>query len=299
MLLPIVFCGTPSFACPSLQALKDDPSFEILSVITQPDKPAGRGKKLTPPPVKELALTVGLPVHQPQNINNLLSQMPNAKCQVPDYLVVVAYGQILSKELLAWPKVASVNVHPSLLPRWRGASPIQNAILAGDLETGVTVQRMVEKLDCGPILAQERVAIDPRATRISLEEKLARLGAELLVRTLKNPLKETPQDETKATQCTKLTRTTGNVDPKKMTAEEIDRRVRALVPWPGVRLRMRGRRGGEDEMKLIETSLEPHPDALAVPCAKGTILYVSKLQPETKRVMSGSDWLRGMHVPSR
>ncbi len=324
--LRIVFCGTPDFACPSLKALHEDSAFEVLQVITQPDRLAGRGKKLTAPPVKYLAEKLKIPVLQPENINTDLK--PKTYNLIPDFLVVVAYGQILSERMLAWPKIAPINIHASLLPQWRGASPIQQAILAGDTETGVTIQRMVKKLDAGPILAQEKVAVADRETAVSLEGKLATIGSKLLVSTLHVMLSrylgvssrvarapkgevslgrlgtgsiegrstshlETEQDEAQATYCKKLTRSMGEVDPESMTAEEIDRRVRALVPWPGVRMRMRGRRGREEEMKLIETSLVPHQDALAIPCAKNTVLYVLRLQPPTKRVMTGAEWGRG------
>jgi methionyl-tRNA formyltransferase len=298
MPLRIIFCGTPEFALPSLQALHNDPSFEILQIITQPDKPAGRGKKLTSPPIKELAQSLGIAVSQPENINRF--QVSGVSFQDCDFLVVVAYGQILSKEILALPKIASVNIHASLLPRWRGASPIASSILAGDTETGITIQRMVEKLDAGPILAQERVMIRPRETKASLSQTLAILGAKLLVQTLKAPLQEIVQKESEATYCKKLTREMGTVDPNIMTAEEIDRHVRALIPWPGVSVdvgsvMLSGASGSErrrsmQQVKLIETSLEPHPDALEIPCAKQTSLFVLKLQEPTKRVVTGREW---------
>lgn len=331
MPLRIIFFGTPAFACPALQALHDDPAFEVVAVITQPDKPAGRGKKLTAPPVKILAETLGIPMVQPEDMNRFRVSEPALSSACPelvegskgfrfqecDFLVLVAYGEILSKELLAWPKRAPVNVHPSLLPRWRGPSPMQNAILSGDKETGVTIQRMIEKTDAGPILAQERVLIEPRDTKITLETKLSSLGAKLLVNTLKQPLQESPQDETKASYCRKLTREMGNVDPSRMTAEEIDRHVRALVPWPGVwlsfssseassmlfdssfaKLRTRSKKtelaeSRSDGIKLIETSLEENKDAFELSCKENTTLYIVKLQSPGKRVMTGAEWERG------
>jgi len=216
----IIFCGTPEFACPSLQALNDDPVFVVASVITQPDRPVGRKHQITSPPVKGLADELNIPVIQPEDINTL--SPPEER---PDFLVVVAYGQIFSKELLAIPTIAPVNVHASLLPHLRGASPVQHSILQGDTETGITIQRMAETLDTGPILAQEIVRIDPRETSISLTDRLSAISARLLLNTLKKPLKETPQDEGKATSCGKLTRLMGEVNPATMTAEEIDRRI--------------------------------------------------------------------------
>lgn len=299
MSFSVIFCGTPAFACPSLQALFDDPAFTVTRVITQPDKPVGRKQEMTPPPVKLLAEKLGIPVLQPKDINqNLKPETYNLK---PDFLVAVAYGQILSPELLAWPKIAPINVHASLLPRLRGASPIHHAILAGEKETGITIQRMAEKLDTGPILAQKRVPVDPRETFRTLHDKLSALGAELLIQTLKKPLQETPQDESQATFCSKLTRERGVVDPKIMTAQEIDRHVRALVPWPGVKMLLSSSEGakrlsreaGTHEIKLLETSLTPHPDSFELPCSKGTTLFVLAIQSSGKKAMTGKEWVRG------
>ncbi|HLD07482.1 MAG TPA: methionyl-tRNA formyltransferase [Candidatus Peribacterales bacterium] len=284
----IIFCGTPEFACPSLLALRNDSAFEVTHVITQPDKPKGRRQTLVAPPVKSLAEKLGIPVLQPSNINILLTG-GTSKLKAPDFLVVVAYGQIFSKELLAWPTIAPINLHASLLPRWRGASPIQHAILMGDQETGISVQRMAEKLDTGPILAQESTAIAPRETFQALHDKLSELGASLLIETLKNPLKETPQNEGEATFCSKLTRSRGVTDPSTMTAEEIDHFVRALVPWPGVTTKIKGR-----EVKLIEASLDPHPDALELACAKGTTLFILTAQSPGKKPMRGKEWKKGL-----
>src|SRR3989338_2527886 len=177
MPIRIIFLGTPEFACPFLQALSDESTFDVVQVITQPDKPVGRGKKLTSPPVKDLAKKLKIPVIQPLDINSDFKLQATSYKLPADFLVVVAYGQILSKEVLALPKIAPVNVHASLLPRWRGASPIEHSILAGDTETGITIQRVVEKLDAGPILSQGRLPIDSRETKVSLTEKLAVLGA--------------------------------------------------------------------------------------------------------------------------
>ncbi len=267
-------------------------------MITQPDKPVGRKREITAPPVKNLAEEMGIVVLQPEDVNEL------SVTQQPDFLVVVAYGQKLGSEMLEPPKIAPVNLHPSLLPHWRGPSPIQNSLLAGETETGVTIQKMVEEIDAGPLLAGETVKIEPRENKNSLTEKLARIGAELLLKTLKAPLKETPQDESKVTHCKKLTRTVGHVDPEKMTAEEIDRHVRALVPWPGVRVgSARVARAGQsapparlDGVKLIETSLSPHPDAFEFPCAKQTFLYVLKMQSPGRKVVTGVEWGRGKSV---
>jgi methionyl-tRNA formyltransferase len=279
----VIFCGTPAFACPSLQALHDDAAFTVTTVITQPDRPAGRTHTVTSPPVKILADELNIPVIQPEDINTLSA--PEVR---PDFLVVVAYGQIFSRELLSMPLIAPVNVHASLLPHLRGASPIQHSILLGDTKTGITIQRMAEKLDSGPILAQEIVSIDLREDAVSLTESLAQIGARLLVATLKDPLQETPQDESSVTHCSKLTRAMGEVDPKKMTADEIDRKVRALVPWPGVKTALNGK-----EVKLVETSLEEDDQAVVMLCAQGSKLYILKLQSPGKNVLTGEEWGRG------
>jgi len=283
--LTIIFCGTPEFACPSLQALHDDPGFEVIRVITQPDKPVGRKMAVTAPAVKVLAEKLGIPVEQPNDINTT-----HYSLLTTHYLVVVAYGQILKEKILKMPNIAAVNLHPSLLPHWRGPSPIQNSILNGDKETGITIQKMIEKVDAGSILSQKKISIDPRETKTTLTDKLAKAGADLLVKTLKEPFKETPQDDAKATFCKKLTRSIGLVDPSTMTAEIIDRHVRALVPWPGIRMKWKS---NNDYVKLIETSLNPNKDSFELPCAENSVLYVTKIQSTGKKATTGSEWRRG------
>ncbi len=276
----LIFCGTPDFALPSLSALAADPHFAIQLVITQPDKPVGRKQALSTPPVKVLAEQLGLPIFQPQNINQ---EFP-FDSQRPDFLVVIAYGQILSQKLLDFPLKAAVNVHASLLPTLRGASPIQHAILSGEQNTGVTIQRMARELDSGPILAKNSTPIHERETAETLHDRLAQMGAALLIDTLSKPLLEIEQDHHMATYCTKFSRSDGMIDPQTMTAQEIDRRVRALVPWPGVTWAT---------TKILAAELTPHPDAMALSCAGGTTLFITQLQPAGKRPMKGKDYERG------
>lgn len=283
----IVFCGTPSFAVPSLEALAADPTFDVRLVVTQPDRPIGRSKVLTPPPVKEAALRLALPVFQPENINEITENC-KLKTENCDFLITVAYGRILSPAILALPRIAPVNVHGSLLPRWRGASPVEHAILSGDAETGVTIQIMEEELDAGPILAQKSLAVSPRATTPELKEQLCRLGAELLVATLKAPLHPISQPIEGVTFCAKLTREDGRVDPATRPAKEIDRRVRALNPWPGVTVTIEGQ-----TLKLLATSLEPQNDSFPLPCAQGTTLHLVTVQPAGRKAMTGAEWSRG------
>lgn len=279
----VVFLGTSAFAVPSLKALAQDSDFDIKIVITQPDRPTGRKQILTASPVKIAAQELNLPIAQPEKINSLLVETQNlASLPRPDFLIVVSYGQILSQEILDWPTKAAVNVHASLLPQLRGASPLQHAILQQLPVSGVTVQRMAKELDAGPILGQTSVPLDARETFTSLHDKLAQLGASLLVTTLKAPLHDTPQDASKVTFCSKLTKADGIADPQTMPAEHIDAMVRALTPWPAVTL---------GENKLLETSLEPAE--LMIPCAQGTTLSILRIQPAGGTPMTGADFLRG------
>lgn len=270
----VIFAGTPDFAVPSLEALVQDERFTVELVITQPDRPVGRKQVLTPPPVKLCAEKYGIPVAQPQNINEFA--MPAA-----DYLIVVAYGQLLKQHVLDIPEIAPVNVHGSLLPRWRGAAPIQAAILAGDTETGVTIQKIVAALDAGDILAQASTPISTDETSEQLYQKLSEMGANLLVETLAKPLEPTVQDASQVTVCKKLTRQDGVVDPSTMTAEDIHRKVRALVPWPGVTCEVEGK-----QMKLLQTHLQNTDKAIALSCAKNTTLYITKYQEPGKKTVA-------------
>lgn len=277
------FLGTSAFAVPSLEALAADGRFSIERVITQPDRPAGRKQVLTPSPVKVAAQALGLQIFQPEDIN--VEEF--AVAAAPDFFVLVAFGQILSQKILDLPTIAPVNVHGSLLPRWRGASPIHHAILAGDAETGVTVQKMVKELDAGPILSQQHVMIEPRETFTSLHNKLAPIGADLLIKTLTSPLKPVEQDQSKMTICHTLKRHDGFVDPTTMTAEEIDRRVRALTPWPGVTLE-------KESLKILESSLEATGESAPLPCANDSVLHLIKVQPAGGKPMNGAAWKRGL-----
>lgn len=219
---------------PSLRAL-DAASHEILLVITQPDRP-GHRMKVTPPPVKVAAGELGLPVEQPEKIRDP-KVIDRIRAMAPDLLVVVAYGQIIPTSVLAIPRLGAVNVHASLLPRHRGAAPVARAILAGDRETGVTIMRMDEQLDHGPVLAARSTPIGDREDAVELTSRLAELGAQLLVDTLTrlDALPDLQQDHARATVAPKLSKEEGELDWT-MGARDIDRRVRALQPWPGATL---------------------------------------------------------------
>ncbi len=288
MPISIAFCGTSAFAIPCLEALVSDERFRVTCVITQPDKPVGRKQLLTPPPVKAVAERHKLTLLQPQSLNAEWKTLA-ATVGRPDFLVAVSYGQILSQEILDCPLKAPVNVHASLLPKLRGASPIQHAILQDMKETGVTVQRMVKELDAGPVLDQLRVDVLPRETAPTLHDKLADAGAKLLIDTLVAFPAEKPQNPADATFCRKLSRDDGVVDFGSMTAQDIDRKVRALTPWPGVTW---------SGLKFLATALEPDADAMEFECAKGTKLYVTSIQPAGKKPMTGAAYHRGLRLPS-
>ena len=286
--LSIVFCGTPHFAVPSLRALAGDPRFSVRLVVSQPDRPIGRSSKPVPTPVKAAAMELGIPVFQPERLNKAWQDEPRMASGSFDILAVVAYGQLLSEDVLSLPRIAPVNVHASVLPRWRGASPIQHAILAGDTESGVTVQRMVRAMDAGPIVGLATTLIGPRETAPELHDRLSQLGAELLRATLAAPLVEREQDPAGITLCGKLSRDDGQVDPAALTAIEIDRRVRAFTPWPGVRMHWE-----QHTIKLLATSLTPEPDSLCLPCKNNSLLYCVRVQPDSGKPMSGGAWSRG------
>jgi methionyl-tRNA formyltransferase len=229
----IVFMGTPEFAVPALLAL--DKGHQVVGVVTQPDRPSGRGRKMVAPPVKEVALARELPLIQPETL-----RMPEAMQQLaswqPDLIVVAAFGQILRTPVLALPPHGCLNIHASLLPRYRGAAPIPAAILAGDPVTGVTLMRMDEGLDTGPIVAQVECPITPEDTTASLTDRLAHLGAELLIETLpgwlSTQIQARRQDDALATHCRPLQRKDGALDWT-CPAAHLDRQVRACQPWPG------------------------------------------------------------------
>ncbi len=238
----LVFMGTPEFSVPTLKALYSDSRFEICAVYTQPDRPVGRGMQVQQSPVKRTALEMGLPVFQPEKLTlpfgvDQVLAINHLRELAPDFLVVVAYGQILRKEVIDCPRFGCVNIHSSLLPRWRGAAPIQWAILAGDQKTGVSTMKIVQKLDAGDVLLQAETEISKTDTAQSVHDRLAKMGSELIVPTLlglaEGSLQAQVQDEAKVTVAIKLSRELEALDVNSKSASALDRQVRALNPWPG------------------------------------------------------------------
>jgi methionyl-tRNA formyltransferase len=306
----IVFFGSPEFALPSLQALLAS-SHDVVAVVTQPDRPAGRGHTATPPPVKLLALEHNLPVLQPEKVSDL-EPVESLRALQPDVFIIAAYGQILRQRLLDVPLRGILNVHASLLPRWRGASPIAAAILAGDEVTGVTLMEMVRALDAGPMVARVELDVSPHDTAGTLDPRLAEAGAALLAEKLdawaSGDLVATPQDESLVTYAPQLTRADALIDWS-LPAVEVWRRVRAFNPWPVAHTRWRGEElrihqswplvhdsGEIPGTVLPPTPLPPEADdpqtTFAVATGAGT-LAVRRLQRPGKRALSGAEFLRG------
>jgi methionyl-tRNA formyltransferase len=295
-----VFMGSPEFAVPSLRALAAA-GHDVALVVTQPDRPAGRGAKDTPPPVKVAALELGLDVFQPDTMKDETVRA-RLRAAAPDVIVVAAYGKILPKAVLAIPPGGCVNVHASLLPRWRGASPIHAAILAGDAETGVTIMEMVSKMDAGAIIASVSTPISPKDTTGTLEPVLARLGADLLVATLPRWLDgritSVPQDEEEATYCWTLSKTDGQLS-RGMSVEAAERAVRANNPWPGAFvMRGEGRLAiWSAEVRNEAHGLEPGGAGIverlpAIAFADGWLLLREVQKPGKGRI-SGEQFLAG------
>jgi len=292
--------GTPEFAVPVLEALAD--VHQVVGVVTQPDRPAGRGRQLALSPVKQVALARGLPLSQPQSLRT-----PEAVTQLaawrPELIAVAAFGQILRQDVLHLPAHGCLNVHASLLPRWRGAAPVPAAILTGDEVTGVTIMRMDAGLDTGPILAQREEPIRADDTRATLEERLARLGALLLVETLPaylaGDLLPRPQPEEGVTYAGQLRKEDGLLDWSR-PAVALDRQVRAFTPWPGAFTTWRGRRLKLNRVVPLPGWRGDAPpgtvvalaDGVAVATGKGA-LRLEEVQLAGKRPMDVTAFLRG------
>lgn len=294
----IVFMGTPEFAVASLSACFD--IGEVVAVVTQPDKPKGRGNAISISPVKALALERGVTVLQPQKMRTPPFSEELRKL-APDVCVVTAYGKILPKDVLEVPPHGCVNVHASLLPRFRGAAPIQWAIAHGDAETGVALMRMDEGLDTGPVIAMKRLPIAPEDTSSSLHEKLSRLGGEILRESLpaylRGELKPVPQPSEGMVLAPIIQKEDGLLDFTK-PAVMLERRVRAFTPWPGAYTGLNGTRLKVHRTRVDTgqgtpgTVLAASPSGIEVACGEGSIVLLD-IQPEGKRVMSAGEFLSG------
>jgi methionyl-tRNA formyltransferase len=305
----VVFFGTPRFAVPSLQALVDA-GFEVPLVVTQPDRPVGRSGRPRPSHVAELAAARGIPVDRPERLRGNAEFFERLAAARPDVIAVVAYGKLLPSEILDLPPLGCVNVHASLLPRHRGAAPVQGAILAGDRETGVVTMRIVPELDSGPLYLERRVMIGEREDAASLSERLAVEGANLLVETLHGVAAGSlvPRPQTGEPSYSRpLSREEGKIDWR-MPAEEIERRLRAFSPWPGLYTYL-----GSERVKLIDVQAEGRavpqgePGTLweemgkaKVAAGKRTVLVLRQVQRAGRQPVSGIDFLRGLPaLPTR
>ncbi|MCA9964090.1 MAG: methionyl-tRNA formyltransferase [Anaerolineales bacterium] len=293
----VVFMGTPDFAVPSLLALLE--IADVVGVVTQPDRPAGRGRSLRPSPVKVAAEAAGVAVYQPASLRREEAAEPLRAWQ-PDVIVVAAFGQILRPHVLSLPPHGCVNVHASLLPRWRGASPIQHAILAGDAESGVSLMQMERGLDTGPVFVQEAIPLLPTETATTLHDKLAALGADMMRRHLvdivNGRLSPTPQDGALSTYAPMIVKENGRLDWHD-SSQQLDRQLRAMNPWPGAFTSWQG-----ELFKVVAAVPVIGEEETAVPgqvLAGGIVqtgsgqIALQQVQPAGKRVMNIDDFLRG------
>ncbi|QBK25586.1 methionyl-tRNA formyltransferase [Ureibacillus thermophilus] len=298
----IVFMGTPDFSVPILRMLHEE-GYEILAVVTQPDRPVGRKRVLTPPPVKEEALRLGLKVLQPEKLKGS-EELEEILRLNPDLVVTAAFGQILPKELLDAPRLGCINVHASLLPKYRGGAPIHQAIMDGEEKTGVTIMYMAEKLDAGDIISQREIPIEEMDHTGILFEKLSLLGRDLLKDTLPSIIAGTnariPQDESKATFAHNITREQERIDWSK-SAREIYNQVRGLHPWPVAYTTYKGENMKIWWAKIGDSNAKGQPGEVVkiaknyfeVATGEGT-LAILELQPAGKKRMSAEDFLRGV-----
>jgi methionyl-tRNA formyltransferase len=309
----IVFFGTPAFAVPSLEALIGS-RHRVAAVVSQPDRPRGRGQQLQPTPTKAVGVAHGIPVLQPDRIRDE-GFLRQARALSADLGVVVAFGRILPDSLIAIPRLGMINVHASVLPRYRGAAPIQRAVLAGDSETGVTIMRIVAEMDAGPTFAVKTAPIPRDATSGDMEATLARLGAGLLLRVVDaldaGTAVETPQDDSRATYAPKITKVEGTLDWRQ-TAEAVHNRVRGLQPWPLASATLAGHRYLVRRSTPIDlaaaaaigdlpdatpgTIVRARGDELLVACAAGSVLRILDIQPEGRRTMTAREFLAGRGV---
>jgi methionyl-tRNA formyltransferase len=303
--LNLVFCGTPRFAVPTLEKLVEV-GFHIELVVTQSDKPRGRGMEMSPSPVKQRGLELGLQVAQPDKIKNneeFRSQLSSLK---PEAIIVVGYGRLIPQWMIDLPPLGNINLHASLLPKYRGAAPIQWAIACGETITGVTTMKIDSGLDTGDILLQQEIPIGPRDTAVTIAPQMASIGAELMSDTLQGlragTVHSTPQDSAKASLAPILKKEDGEIEFHRSAGEIYDR-LRGFQPWPGAYTSFRGKnlqvwdaKPLQRAMKEAELFLEA--DRLIVGCGKGTALEPLVVQPEGKKRMAARDFVHGYRPES-
>jgi methionyl-tRNA formyltransferase len=303
--LRIIYFGTPHFAVPTLRRLLDS-RHPVLAVVSQPDRPRGRGQHVVPTPTKELAIAHAVPVFQPDRIRDE-TFLSAVRTLHPDLGVVAAYGKILPDSLLTIPRLGLINVHASLLPAYRGAAPVQRAVIAGERETGVTIMRIVKELDAGPMFAIVKRPIEEDETSVEVERDLADLGAALLVEVVEaianGTASETPQDHSRATYAPKITKEEGTVDWT-MSADRIHNLVRGLQPWPLVSVRIGGNRYQLHQTKVTNEATDAAPGTVVeatrerfdIAAGGGRRLRIVRIQPEGRRVMSARELLAGRRI---
>ena len=300
----IVFIGAGDVGLPTLQALLNS-EYVVVGVVTQPDKPVGRAQLIEPPPIKKALAGAKMPILQPPRIKERQA-IEEIRALMPDVIVVAAYGQILPRDVLEIPKIACLNLHASLLPRWRGAAPIQAAIVAGDPETGITVMYMNEGLDTGDIMLQNKTNILPTETGGSLHDRLANIAPETLLAALRllaeGNAPRIPQDNTLATYAPKLNREDGEIDWSE-SADVIERKIRAFNPWPGAFMTIDGKNLKIFSASVADLSDEPgkilRSDKELVVAAGTNAVSLGEVQLEGKRRMSVAEFLRGRAVRAR
>jgi methionyl-tRNA formyltransferase len=307
-ILRILFAGTPDFSVPPLQRLIAE-GFPPLAVLTQPDRPAGRGRQLQASPVKQAAATAGIAVHQPVTLKDATARDLVSKLE-PDLMIVVAYGLILPTEILRLPKFGCWNIHASLLPRWRGAAPIQRAIEAGDRESGACIMQMNEGLDTGPVIHRASIALDEEETGGSLHDRLAELGASALLECVHSlsrgaPLKAEPQPDSGITYARKLEKAEAQIDWSEH-AETLERRIRAFNPWPVAWCMIGGERTRIWKSCVVSAAHASKPGTVlstgknGIDIATGkNVLRLLELQRPGKRRMSAADYLNAKTLPGR
>ena len=304
--MKLVFCGTPDFAVPSLQALVDA-GHEVALVLTQPDRPAGRKLELHIPPVKQIALSLGIPVTQPERLKSNPELRALLEQITPDAIIVVAYGRIIPQWMLDLPRFGNINVHGSLLPKYRGAAPIQWAIANGETETGVTTMLLDAGLDTGDTLLFHSIPIGPSTASPQLYPQLSQIGASLLIQTLsglaQGTLSPSPQDSNNATLAPALTREDGRLDLLNRNAQDTYNRWRGFTPWPGAHAILRGKRFLIQQMHPSSAALDIppnqlilHSNQLLLGAASNTLLALDEVQFEGKPRMSGAQFARDFQL---